>query len=282
MIAALLLAAALQAAPADPVAADWRAIPDDELMVMELAGGRRVVIRLAAAQAPEHVANVRRLARAHWWDGTSVYRVQENWVAQWGGAPTDAEEKPLPPGVAKTPAAEYDLPATIRPAQRLARSDAYSAASGITADGWAVASDGQATWLAHCYATVGVARDAAPDTGSGGELFAMLGGAGRRLDRNYTVVGRVIEGMAYLSALPRSDAPMGMYATAGERTPIVSVRLASDLPEAMRPHYDYRAADNPRFAALIDARAHPKPPTVGLGGVDVCEVPLATRRVGAK
>lgn len=275
-----LLAAALQAAPspADPAPADWRAIPDDDLMVMELAGGRRVIIRLAPGYAPEHVANVRRLARAQWWDGTSVYRVQENWVAQWGGAPTDAEEKPLLSGVAKTPAAEYDLPGGVRPAQHLARSDAYSTASGITADGWAVASDGPTTWLAHCYATVGVARDAAPDTGSGGELFAMIGGAGRRLDRNYTVVGRVIEGMAYLSALPRSDAPMGMYATAGERTPIVSIRLASDLPAATRPHYEYRAADNPRFAALIDARAHPKPPTVGLGGVDVCDVPLATRR----
>ena len=261
---------------ADPASADWRAIPDDQLLVMELAGGHTVVVRLAPGYAPEHVANVRRLALAHWWDGLSVYRVQENWVVQWGD---QSEHKPLPADVVKAPAAEYDLASGFRPAQRLARADAYSTASGITADGWAVASDGQAGWLAYCYGTVGVARDAAPDTGSGAELFVPLGGSARRLDRNYTIVGRVIEGMPYLSALPRSDAPMGMYATQAERLPIVTVRLASELPAATRPRFEYRAADNPRFAAAIDTRVHPKPPMVGLGGVDVCDVPLATRRV---
>ena len=281
MIAALLLAlqaAAVATLPTDPLPDDWRAIPDDEIVVMDLTGGRRVVIRLASAYAPEHVANVRRLALAHWWDGTSVYRVQDNWVAQWGGAPTDDEQKPLPAGVTARPAAEYDLPGVFAPAQRLARADAYSTASGITADGWAVASDGRAGWLAHCYGTVGVARDAAPDTGSGGELFMIIGGAGRRLDRNYTIVGRVIEGAGYLSGLPRSDAPMGVYAAASERTPIVAARLASDIPADTRPRFEYRAADNPRFAAMLASRVTPKPPTVGLGGVDVCDVPLAVRR----
>ena len=77
--------------PSDAVPADWRPIPDDELMVITLAGNRMVVIRLAARLAPEHVANVRKLALAHWWDATSVYRVQENWVTQWGDA---TEKKP--------------------------------------------------------------------------------------------------------------------------------------------------------------------------------------------
>jgi hypothetical protein len=100
MLALLLSLAAAQAAPAaplpsDPVEADWRAIPDNELLVVQLAGGKRVVIRLAAAHAPQHVANIRRLAQARWWDGLSVYRVQENWVAQWGDR---TEKKPLPAG----------------------------------------------------------------------------------------------------------------------------------------------------------------------------------------
>ena len=83
--------------------------------------------------------------------------------------------------------------------------------------------------------------------------------------------------MEYLSALPRSAAEMGMYATEGERTPIVSVRLASDMPAAERPHFDYRAADNPRFAALIASRVTPDAPTVAIGA-NVCDIPLATRR----
>ncbi|MEG3146545.1 peptidylprolyl isomerase [Sphingomonas sp. RT2P30] len=285
LISLLAMLAAAQAAPAtppaaplpsDPAAGDWKPIPDDELLVITLAGNRTVVIRLAPSHAPEHVANVRRLAQAKWWDGESVYRVQEGWVAQWGDA---SEKKPLPGNVVKVPAAEYDI-ASFAPAQRLARADAYSTAAGITADGWSVATDGAASWIPHCYGTVGVARDSSPDTGSGSELFTPIGQAARRLDRNYTIVGRIIEGMQYLSALPRSDAPLGVYATARERTPIVSVRLASDLPPAQRPHFVYRSADNVRFSAMLDLRLHPKG-MVALGGVDVCDVPLAVRRVGA-
>ena len=286
MIALLLaLIAALQVAPPPPVSApspsdasegDWRPIADDELMVMTLTGNRRVLIRLAPGYAPEHVANVRRLALAHWWDEASVYRVQDNWVTQWGD---QTEKKPLPAGVAARPAAEYDIAAGFRPAQRLATHDAYSTASGITADGWPVATDGTHGWLAHCYGTVGVARDASPDTGTGAELFMPIGGAARRLDRNYTIVGRVIEGAGHLSGLPRSNAPMGMYAVANERTSIVSVRLAADMPAATRPRYQYRAADTPSFNALIASKLSPAPPTVGLGGIDVCDVPLPTRRV---
>ena len=262
--------------PSDPIAGDWVTIPDDELLVMTLAGNRTVAIRLAPRQAPGHVANVRALALAHWWDGLSVYRVQENWVTQWGD---QSEAKPMPAGVATRPAAEYDAAASFAPAQRLSRGDAYASASGITADGWPVATDGRGTtWTPHCYGTVGVARDVSPDTGTGAELFMPIGGSARRLDRNYTIVGRVIEGAQWLSGLPRSDAPMGMYASVGERLPIVSVRLASELPPATRPRFQYRAADNPRFAAMIAARADPKPPMMGLGGVDVCDVPLAFRR----
>ena len=280
MMLSLLLAAAspVQAAPAptpaDPIAADWRAIPDDELLVMTLASGKQVVIRLAPRFAPAHVGNVRTLARAHWWDDASVYRVQENWVAQWGDA---TEKKPLPAGVTDRPAAEFEIGA-FEPAVRMAKADAYSTGSGITADGWPVATNGRQAWLTHCYGMVGVARDALPSTGSGAELFTPIGQSARRLDRNYTVVGRMVEGMAYLSGLPRSDAPMGVYATPGERTGIVSVRLASDIPAAERPHFEYRAADNPRFAAAVARRENPEPPMVSLGGASVCDVLPAVRR----
>ena len=280
MLSLLLLAAAppLQAAPApspaDPVEADWRAIPDDELMIVTLRSGKQVVVRLAAALAPAHVGNIRTLARAHWWDDASVYRVQENWVAQWGDV---TEKKPLPAGVTDRPAAEFEI-AAFQPAVRMTKADSYSTASGITADGWPVATNGRQAWLTHCYGMVGVARDASPSTGSGAELFTPIGQSARRLDRNYTVVGRIVEGMQYLSALPRSDAAMGFYATAAERTPIASVRLASDIPAAERPHLQYRRADNVRFAAAVAKKETPDAPTIGLGGAAVCDVLPAVRR----
>ena len=263
--------------PGDARPEDWRTIPDDEVLVVTLATGKRVVIRLASVLAPAHAANVRTLARARWWDDASVYRVQENWVAQWGDA---TEKKPLPAGVTDRPAAEFEI-AAFAPAVRLARADPYSTASGITADGWPVATDGRAAWLTHCYGMVGVARDALPSTGSGAELFTPIGQSARRLDRNYTVVGRIVEGMQYLSGLPRSDAPMGMYATPAERLAITSVRLASDLSLAERPRLQYRAADNPRFAAYVAARENAKPPTVSLGGASVCDVMAPVRRAPA-
>ena len=282
MLSLLLLAAAppLQAAPAapvtpaDPVEADWRAVPDDELLVMTLATGKQIVIRLAPAFAPAHVANISALARARWWDDASVYRVQENWVAQWGDA---TEKKPLPAGITDHPAAEFEV-AAFQPAVRMTKADSYSTASGITAEGWPVATNGRQAWLTHCYGMVGVARDALPSTGSGAELFTPIGQSARRLDRNYTVVGRIVEGMGYLSGLPRSEAAMGVYATAAERLPIVSVRLASDMPAGDRPHFQYRSADNPRFAAAVAKRETPDAPTVGLGGAAVCDVLPAVRR----
>src|SRR3546814_3508709 len=82
-----------------------------------------------------------------------------DWVAQ-GGDPT--EKKPLAAAIVARPAAEYEI-AAFAPAQRMSKADAYSTASGITADGWPIATVGKAAWLTHCYGMVGVARDVSPD-----------------------------------------------------------------------------------------------------------------------
>lgn len=266
---------------ATPIAADWQPIPDDDVLVMTLAGDRRVVIRLAPAAAPVHIANIRTLARAHWWDRTSVYRVQDNYVAQWGDA---TETKALPTGVVANPPAEYGMSAP-KFAAELTRADPYARQIGFTADGWPVArgswlDQGAEAWLPHCYGMVGVGRDMAPSTGSGAELYAVIGHGPRHLDRNIALVGRVIEGIEYLSALPRGTGDLGFYKTEAERTPILSIRLASDMPAAERPRFDYRAADNPRFAAYVRDRENRQPPffTVPAGGADICNVPPQVRR----
>src|SRR6266511_1834673 len=61
---------------------DWRALDPENTLYMELASGR-VVIELAPLFAPRHVANVKALAREHYYDGLAVVRVQDNYVAQW-------------------------------------------------------------------------------------------------------------------------------------------------------------------------------------------------------
>ncbi|MFL6779962.1 MAG: peptidylprolyl isomerase, partial [Sphingomicrobium sp.] len=74
----------------------WKTIPADDLLVMDLASGGRVVIQLAPEFAPVHVANIKALARGNYWNGATIYRLQDNYVAQWG---LNESDKPWPAGV---------------------------------------------------------------------------------------------------------------------------------------------------------------------------------------
>ncbi len=253
----------------------WQQVSPDDLLVMTLGTGQVVVMQLAAEFAPVHVANIRALARAGWWNGTSIVRVQDDYVVQWARMP---EKQPLPPGIVAHPPAEYDRPAAGLALRPLGYPDAYAPQAGF-ALGWPVASDGTRTWLTHCYGMVGVGRDLPPDTGTGEELYAVDGQAPRQLDRNIALVGRVVAGMETLSALPRGTAALGFYADPSQRVPIRSVRVASDLPVQERPHVDVMSLDAPAFAASLDARASRRDPFFvrPSGAIDLCNAPVPVR-----
>jgi hypothetical protein len=105
----------------------------------------------------------------------------------------------------------------------------------------------------HCYGSVGVARELSPDTGTGAELYAVIGHAPRQLDRNIAVVGRVIEGIEHLSTLPRGKGDAGVYDDPALRVPIVSVRLGDELSEP--PRFEYLASQSQSFARYVAVRA---------------------------
>ena len=272
--------------PADLVARApddaWGTIEPDALMLLDLAGGARVTIQLAPGFAPEHVGNIRRLVAARWFDRTSINRVQDDYVAQWGDA---SGRKPLPPGMAARPAAEYERAAAGLHITPLASRDAYAASTGF-ADGWPVAGDPATgtAWLAHCYGMVGAGRDLPPDTGSGAELYAVIGQAPRQLDRNIALVGRVIDGIEALDTLPRGSGALGFYARPEQRTTILRVRLASELPVPARPAWQVMRTNSPSFAAYAHARAdrrdvfYVRPG----GGAELCNVPVPSRRAPAR
>ena len=259
-------------------AAAWAAIPDDDLMVIDFASGRRTVVWLAPEFAPVHVANIRRIARAGWWnDGATVYRVQDDYVTQWGDA---TEHKPPAAGIDLHPPAEYDW--VPHPAVRNPWRDAYASTTGFTAGGWPVAGDGRRQWLPHCYGMVGVSRDLAPDTGTGGDLYTVIGHAPRHLDRNIAVVGRIVEGMDAMSALPRgTGGGLGLYEDPAMRVPIRRVTIASDMAAGERPRFEYLRPDAAVFPRYLAARANRQPPffTVPANAADLCNLPVPVRRV---
>jgi len=259
-------------------ASAWRTIPAENLLVMDLANGGRVVIQLAPRFAPVHVANIRALARGAYWNGATVYRVQDDYVAQWG---LNESDKPWPAGVTAKPPAEYSRPLkglTVRP---LGSPDPYAPAAGFS-DGWPIAYSPKAGWadLAHCYASVGVGRDLSPDTGTGGELYAVIGHAPRQLDRNIALVGRVVDGIDRLSSLPRGTEALGFYKDKSSYAPIASIRLASDMPAAERPAYEYMDTASASFASYLKLRAnrHDDFYIRPAGGVDLCNVQVPVRK----
>ncbi|ODU67406.1 MAG: peptidylprolyl isomerase [Novosphingobium sp. SCN 66-18] len=276
-------------APAEIVATapdgDWTRIDPADLVVMDLAPDaqgrpRRVVIQLLPAPFSQGwIGNIRTLAAAHWWDGTSINRVQDNYVVQWGDPDGEdkARAKPLPPGLARVPQEDYTSKVFAAPEMISRKPDAYAPGTGIDT-GWPVGFDKDRMWPLHCYGMVGVGRDMPPDTGSGAELYAVIGHAPRQLDRNIALVGRVIDGMEHLSSLPRGTGEIGFYKTAAERTPILSVRQGSGVPGL--PAYQYLATISDSFRRYADARANRRDPFYvrPAGGVDICNLPVPVRR----
>jgi len=245
-----------------------------------LRNGGRVVVQLAPQFAPVHVANIQALARGNYWDGATVYRVQDNYVAQWGRNDSD---KPWPAGVTPKPPAEYTRALKGLEIKPLGFADPYAPGAGF-AGGWPVAYSRKGGWadLVHCYGSVGVGRDMSPDTGTGGELYAAIGHAPRHLDRNIALVGRVIDGIDKLSSLPRGTEALGFYKDKAQYAPIAAVRLASQMPGGERPSYEYLDTGSASFAQYLHLRAnrHDDFYIRPAGGVDLCNVNVPVRKKG--
>lgn len=333
--------AIVDAAPAS----DWKAIAASDLLVMDLApdekgGARRVIIQLMPAPFSQGwIRNIRKLAAAKFWDGTSINRVQDNYVVQWGDAGYDnpesgeTEQKALPENLEVVPESEYvtaklmdylDIQpdveklsakqaSLITNAMVIARvdrhelslspekfeeallnklktqmSDRYSDFATIF-EGWPLAAKPNAEtqdskfWPVHCYGAVGVGRNLSPDTGTGAELYTVIGHAPRHLDRNIAVVGRIIEGIEHLSSLPRGKGQLGFYADASKRVSIQSIRMGDELEQLPQPAFEYLDTATEAFAQYADARANRRDPFFikPAGGADICNIPVPVRRVAA-
>lgn len=256
---------------------EWRTLDPVRTLYLQLPAGR-VVIELAEGFAPRHVANIQKLVTQHYFDGTAVVRVQDNFVAQWAD-PDD--RKPLGEASAKLPpeyTSSYEGGSVFTALPDL---DGYAPQAGFI-DSLPAGRDpsSRTQWLAHCYGALGVARGNDPQSGNGSSLYVVIGQAPRQLDRNVAVVGHVWQGMELLASLPRGTGALGFLENASSYVPIGSVRRAVDVPEAERTPLQVLRSDSRSFGRLVDARRNRRDDWAKFSAdfTDICNVPVPVRR----
>lgn len=262
---------------ADP--ASWRDVDPENLLRIDTPYGF-VWGELDPDFAPEHVAQMKRLAReGHFNAGASFYRVIDGFVAQGGVFTEEEGDDGVPPLVGEfelTRAAFDAAGLTFTP---LGSPDLFAPEAG-SVGGFAAARDDDATWLLHCPGVIAMARDEAPDTGS--SHFYIVLDAQRYLDRNLTVFGRVIDGMEFVQKLNRGDRAIasGVIQEPERRDPILSIAVAADLPTDEVPAFQVMRTEGPAFEAAKEAKRvrdaaffFHHPPEV----IDACFVPAPVR-----
>ncbi|WP_375396963.1 peptidylprolyl isomerase [uncultured Sphingomonas sp.] len=162
----------IAARPAPPPITD-----KENLLYLDLSTGGRVVIWLRPDVAPKMVERIKTLTRQHFYDGLTFHRVIEGFMAQTGDPKGDGTGgSPLP-----------DVPAEFN-------------------------------WLPHVRGAVSAAREGAPpgadaaartkaENSANSQFFIVFQPNLGRLDRKYTVFGRVISGMEYVDAIQRGEPP---------------------------------------------------------------------------
>jgi len=241
--------------PAEPPADAWRDVDPNNLVLIETKYGE-VAVELAPVFAPHHVDRVRKLVRAHFYDGLAFYRVVDGYVAQGGigDIPPEQEkqlEKKWPPLKH-----EFDVPQGDAVFTPLGNEDLFAPEVGHV-DGFPVGRDPKdgRMWPISCPGIFAFARDNDPDTAAT-EFYIVIGERPPRLERNLSAFGRVIEGMQYLQKLERGDPDvnMGVIGDASKQDKIISMKLAADVPKADRPRFQVMKTESEWFAKFKDSK----------------------------
>ncbi len=234
----VLVAPSAQAA----AAATWRAPDPDNTLIIDTSQGR-IVVEMRPDFAPQSVARVKLLAREGVYDGLLFHRVIDRFVDQTGNPNNHdggvSSHPNLPPefGVA--------LPPTAVEATATQASDGISGFVGATPFTATQIPTAKGEWRAagaYCAGVVGMGREEDPASGNS-EIFFMRE-ASRRLDRQYSVWGRVIWGLSAVRAMAPGEPP-------AHPDRLIKVRVLADLPQAERPRLQVMDPRSVAFKALL-------------------------------
>jgi len=191
------------------------AVDKENLWILDLSSGGRVTIRLRPDVAPKMVERIKVLTRRGFYDGTIFHRVNDEpeGMAQ-GGDPkgNGTGESELP-----------DVPAEF-------------------------------SKLPHVRGTVSAARLGAPENATPEQIKAAEDSANSQffimfsprlgLDENYTVFGRVVDGMRWVDAIERGTPPP-------KPTRIIHAYIAADNPPPYQPETPAKPALPPGETEVV-------------------------------
>ncbi|MDQ7081373.1 MAG: peptidylprolyl isomerase [Paracoccaceae bacterium] len=161
----------------------------ENTIIIELKDGP-VVIELLPDVAPQHCARMKELARAGAYDNVAFHRVIDGFMAQTGDVKNGNMEKDFNLRMAGTGGSDLpNVPAEF---------------SSLPFD----------------RGTLGAARSQDPN--SANSQFFIMFADGHFLNGQYTVYGRVIEGMEHVDKIQRGEPPMNP-----DR--MISVKVAADM-----------------------------------------------------
>ena len=160
----------------------------ENTIIIELKDGP-VVIELLPDVAPKHSERMKELARTGKYDNVAFHRVIDGFMAQTGDVQHANMESDWNPGRAGTGSSDLpDLPAEF-------------------------------SKLPHDRGTLGAARSANPN--SANSQFFINFGDNHFLNGQYTVYGRVIDGMEHVDKITRGEPP-------AQPDRMISVKVAAD------------------------------------------------------
>jgi cyclophilin family peptidyl-prolyl cis-trans isomerase len=258
-------------------ASDWRRPDPANLLYMQLASGT-VIMELAPKFAPQSILNIKTLAKERYFDDLAIIRSQDNYVVQWADPAEEGEAAKSLGSAKETLAAEFERSLDGIEIATIKSRDAYAEIVGFS-DGFPAGSNGTIAWLAHCYGMVGVARGDETDSGNGTSLYVITGHAPRHLDRNVTLVGRVISGIEHLTVLPRGAGEMGFYESFDAATPIVSIQPGVDVAPEDQVKIELMRTDTEAFADYVMSRTyrHEEWFVEPTGRIEICNINPPTR-----
>jgi peptidylprolyl isomerase len=275
LVAALAVAALAPTVMAQPAPdpAKWRVLDPDNTLYIDTADGR-IVVEMFPEIAPRHVARVKELARARFYDGLIFHRVIDRFMAQTGDPQGDGRgASPLPdlpqeftfkrgPDLPFVPASEQSG-SWQGFYKTLAIATYPDAQMALTADGKTRA------WPLHCPGIASMARsgivNGVDQVNSANSQFFLMRAPYPSLDTNYTAWGRVVWGQDAVMKIPVGEPPP----TPGR---MQTVRIAADMPEAERAPIYVLRTDSPDFRQLLDKTRRER-------GADfsVCDVQIPVR-----